>query len=240
MEIETDPRKKRRTPSIEGMRDPAQRARILHTLANHELQALELFAWALLRFPGAGASFRRGLLEILGDEQLHFRLYLGRLRAHGLEFGDLPLSGYFWSKAHQCDTPLRFVCSMALTFENANLDHALALEDAAREAGDMETAAVLRRVHDDEVRHVRFGWRWLRALKDPGQTMTAAWLENVVWPLRPALARGDRFHPESRIRAGIDDHEFLRMLERAERPRALYRFARSRRSGGPAGPSSRR
>ena len=30
------------------MRDPAQRARILHALANHELQAIELFAWALL------------------------------------------------------------------------------------------------------------------------------------------------------------------------------------------------
>src|SRR6478609_10306896 len=38
-------------PPIEGMPDPAQRPRILHALANHELQAAELFAWALLAFP---------------------------------------------------------------------------------------------------------------------------------------------------------------------------------------------
>ena len=35
-------------PPVAGMHDPAQRARILHALANHELQAIELFAWALL------------------------------------------------------------------------------------------------------------------------------------------------------------------------------------------------
>src|SRR5262245_55942813 len=42
-----------RVPPIAGMRDPAQRARILHALWNHELQAVELFAWALLAFPAA-------------------------------------------------------------------------------------------------------------------------------------------------------------------------------------------
>jgi len=30
-----------------------QRALILHALANHELQAIELFAWALLAFTDA-------------------------------------------------------------------------------------------------------------------------------------------------------------------------------------------
>ena len=32
-----------RVPPIEGMADPAQRVRILHGFANHELQAVELF-----------------------------------------------------------------------------------------------------------------------------------------------------------------------------------------------------
>ncbi|MFI0609018.1 MAG: hypothetical protein ACH37Z_14170, partial [Anaerolineae bacterium] len=32
----------KRLPRLEGMRDPRQRGRILHALANHELQAVEL------------------------------------------------------------------------------------------------------------------------------------------------------------------------------------------------------
>src|SRR4051794_8227199 len=45
-------------PSLEGMHDPAQRRRILHALANHELQAAELFAWALLEIGRASCRER--------------------------------------------------------------------------------------------------------------------------------------------------------------------------------------
>lgn len=224
LEIETDPKKKRRTPPIQGMVDPSQRVRILHALANHELQAAELFAWALLRFPQTEAGFRRGLVTILAEEQKHLGLYIRRIEALGGRFGDVPLSGYFWSKAPLFDAPLTFVCSMGLAFENANLDHAVDLAAAARAVGDEATARVLEVVHEDEIGHVRFGWKWLRAWKDDGDSMSAAWLKHLVWPLRPALARGDVFHQESRLAAGIDDAEFLRMLEEAERPRALYKF----------------
>src|SRR5262245_58252857 len=65
-----------KTPPVAGMRDPSQRARILHALANHELQAIELFAWALLAYPDAPIGFRRGLVAILADEQRHFNLYV--------------------------------------------------------------------------------------------------------------------------------------------------------------------
>ena len=64
-----------RVPPIIGYPDPHQRARILHALANHEFQAAELFAWAIIAFPDTPAAFRRGLLSILVDEQRHFRLY---------------------------------------------------------------------------------------------------------------------------------------------------------------------
>jgi len=73
-------------PPIAGMADPTQRARILHALANHELQAIELFAWAVLAFPAAPLAFRRGLVAILADEQRHFRLYEARLAAYAIPF----------------------------------------------------------------------------------------------------------------------------------------------------------
>jgi uncharacterized ferritin-like protein (DUF455 family) len=199
-------------PSIEGMPDPAQRPRILHALANHELQAAELFAWALLAFPEAPGDFRRGLLRILDDEQRHTRMYIARVEDAGARFGDFPVNGYFWGKIETITSPLRFLCAMSLTFENANLDHTLDYAEAAREAGDAKTAAVIERVHRDEIDHVRFGWTWLQIFKREDESAWDAFQANLTWPLRPAKARGRTFHREGREAAGLDA-EFIARLE---------------------------
>ena len=205
-----------RVPAAAGFCDPAQRPRILHALANHELQAVELFAWALLAFPDAPAAFRRGVLDILREEQAHVRLYQRRLEAYGKSLGDYPVTGYFWGKIDGLVTAAHFVCAMSLTFENANLDHTDEYAAAARSAGDQETAAVIDRIHDDEIGHVGFGWRWLKALKDEDESMWSAYVSRIDWPLRPALARGANFSPEGRVAAGLEP-EFIRRLEAAAR-----------------------
>ena len=207
-----------RVPPLAGMRDPSQRARILHALANHELQAIELFAWALLAYPQAPEPFRRGLVAILADEQRHLVLYRERLRAHGVDFGHHPVTGHFWNKLDHLTGPLEFVCAMGLTFENANLDFAGDYAIAARAAGDIATAEALDRVHTDEIGHVHFAWIWLRRLaagQDPWQT----YLTHTRPPLGPARARGARFDRASRQRAGLDD-AFIDQLEAtsAKRP----------------------
>ncbi|HEY0194812.1 MAG TPA: DUF455 family protein [Kofleriaceae bacterium] len=198
------PGRQTRVPPIQGMRDPQQRARILHALANHELQAIELFAWAVLAFPDTPIAFRRGLIAILADEQRHLRLYLDRLAAHGVGFGDQLVTGHFWNKLEHLRGPCEFVCAMNLTFENANLDFAGDYAEAARAAGDLATAGALDQVHTDEIAHVHFGWVWLKRLTgtaDPWQ----AYLAHVVPPLGPARARGARFDREARRRAGLDE-----------------------------------
>ena len=194
-----------KVPRPEGFHDPAQRVRIVHALANHELQAAELFAWAVLAFPHAPAAFRRGCVAIAADEQRHCRLYLDRLEALGARFGDFPVSGHFWGKVDDIATPLSFVCTMGLTFENANLDFAVEHADAARGAGDTETAAVLDVVHRDEVAHVAFAWRWMQAFKDPEQDEWDAYVEHVAPPHGPERARGRAFDGAARLAAGIDE-----------------------------------
>jgi hypothetical protein len=62
-------------------------------------------------------------------------MYEARLVALGGHFGQFPVSGYFWSKVDAITSPLRFVCAMSLTFENANLDHTVDYAAAARRAG---------------------------------------------------------------------------------------------------------
>lgn len=202
-------------PSIEGLHDPAQKRRIVHALANHELQAAELFAWALLRFPDAPPALRRGLLRVLLDEQRHTRMYLARLADLGTAFGDFPVSGYFWSKAPGLTTPLRFFCAMSLTFENANLDHTIDYAEAARKVGDEKTAALIDVIHRDEIEHVKLGWTWLQRLKEEDRSAWETYNENVIWPLRAARARGKSFDRAGREAAGLDA-DFIARLEASE------------------------
>ncbi|HEY0781598.1 MAG TPA: DUF455 family protein, partial [Thermoanaerobaculia bacterium] len=184
--------------------------------ANHELQAAELFAWALLAFPDAPAAFRRGLLDILIEEQRHTRMYRARLAAAGADLGDFPVHGYFWSKVGTFTTPLRFVCAMSLTFENANLDHTLDYAAAARKARDEKTARVIDRVHQEEIGHVRFGWTWLQRLKSDDLSMWEAFTANLTWPLRPLRAKGRTFDVAGREAAGLDA-DFIHRLEAVDR-----------------------
>jgi len=191
------------------MRDPIQRARILHALANHELQAIELFAWALLAFTDAPRGFRSGLLGILADEQLHLALYQARLAALGVEFGDMPVTGHFWSKLDHLSTPLGFVCAMGLVFENANLDFALEYARAARSVGDEATARVLEQIHAEEIDHVRFAWTWLQKLApgDPWET----YVSQLTFPLGPHRARGATYCVDSRRKAGLSEDFIARL-----------------------------
>ncbi len=208
-ELAIVPGRQARVPPLAGLRDPAQRARIVHALANHELQAIELFAWALLAFADAPAAFRRGLVAILADEQRHFRLYEARLHALATHFGDDPVTGHFWNKLDHMRTPLEFACAMGLTFEAANLDFCGDYEAAARACGDDKLADVLARVHADEIRHVHFGWTWLRRLAD-GDAWDA-YVANVRPPLGPARARGARLDRDARRRAGFDEAFIARL-----------------------------
>ena len=205
-ELRVQPARAGRVPPVSGMHDREQRARILHALANHELQAVELFAWALLAFPDAPIRFRRGLAVILGEEQRHMQLYMDRLAALGHRMGDWPVTGHFWNHLGQFSSPVHFVCVMGLTFENANLDFAQEYAVAARAVGDPDTAAVLEAVHRDEIRHVRFAWRWLRRWR--GESAWQAYLDSVAPPLGPGRARGREMCVDSRRAAGLDD-EFI-------------------------------
>jgi uncharacterized ferritin-like protein (DUF455 family) len=200
-------------PPVVGMRDPAQRARILHALANHELQAIELFAWALLAFPDAPVPFRRGLVAILADEQRHFALYAERMAALKTQFGDHPVTGHFWNKLDHLTGPLEFVCAMGLTFENANLDFANDYATAARACGDVETAAALERVHTDEIAHVHFAWTWLCRLA-PDADPWDAYVAHTKPPIGPRRARGPTFDADARRRAGFSE-SFIAHLDDA-------------------------
>jgi len=165
----------------------------------------------VLAFPDTPIAFRRGLLAILADEQRHLGLYIERLAAHGVGFGDQPVTGHFWNKLDHLTGPCELVCTMNLTFENANLDF----------AGDYRGRPRARRRRTDR-RGDRPGPR-RRDRPRPLRLGVAApadrrsrCLAGVPRPCQaaagPARARAPRFDREARRRAGFDE-AFIAALE---------------------------
>lgn len=187
------------------------RIRCLHTFANHELMALEMMAWALLAFPNAPRAFRLGLAKILQDEQRHFQLYCDLMSKKGTTFGDLPVNDHFWRLAGTISDPLDWVCTMHLTFEQANLDHAPFFGKIFEEVGDKDSAALMDIIFRDEVGHVGFGSRWLKKLKPEDVTLFQAYEAHCAPGNPPERAKGPGFQVEARKQAGLDE-EFINQL----------------------------
>lgn len=199
-------------PKASALSDSAKRAVAHHIMANHELQALEVMAMILLAFPETPAEFRFGLAAIMQDEQRHCRMHVQRCAELGVNFGDFPVNGWIWKKAQDYRTPLEYVAGLPLVFEGANLDHTVEFEAYFRDAGDRRSAAIMRAIHKDEIRHVEFGMTWLRRWKRADQSDWDAWQSNLRWPIRPKKARGDRFQREARLAAGFSE-DFINRLE---------------------------
>ncbi len=199
-------------PKAESLKDVRKRAIAHHVMANHELQALEVMAMVLLAFPEAPADFRMGLAQIMFDEQRHTRVHVQRCEELGIRFGDYPVNGWIWKKAQDYSSTLEYVAGLPLVFEGANLDHTAEFEQYFRAADDRRSAAIMRAIHKDEIRHVEFGLNWLRQLKPAGVSDWDAWTGALHWPIRPSKARGDLFQREARLQAGLTP-EFIDRLE---------------------------
>jgi uncharacterized ferritin-like protein (DUF455 family) len=198
-------------PASPAMSDPQKRAVAHHIMANHELQAVEVMAFVLLAFPEAPPAFRMGLVEIIQDEQRHTRMHAERASMLGIEFGDLPVNCYIWKKAQEYHSVLDYLSGLPLTFEARNLDHTIEFEQAFLEAGDKRSAALMRRIHEDEIEHVRFGIEWLRKLKPDANDEWTTWTDHLHWPMRPEKSIGNNFQHDARLAAGLTP-EFIEQL----------------------------
>jgi uncharacterized ferritin-like protein (DUF455 family) len=202
-----------KAPGARALANPAARARLLHTFAHHELQAAELFCWAVLAFPDTPRAFRRGLVRLALEELEHLALYRAHMARLGLAFGDLPVRDWFWARVPSCPSPLHFAAFVGLGLEGGNLEHSARFARLFRDAGDAEGAAVLERVEADEIGHVAFARQWCEALGGAPLSFDA-WARLLPTPLSPALLRGVPLNLAARRRAGLSE-EFLARLAQA-------------------------
>jgi uncharacterized ferritin-like protein (DUF455 family) len=202
-----------KSPGSGALRDPERRARLAHTFIHHEIQAAELFAWALLAFPTAPHAFRRGLCAILADEVRHaseLAEWLGALR-HA--YGDFPVRDWFWERVPSAGTPAQFLACLCIGLEGANLDHTARFAARLRAAGDEDGAMLVARIGDEEVSHVRFALRWFERFTTGRTADFETWREQLCAPLTPSVLAARPVHRAARLRAGHSS-EFLDALER--------------------------
>ena len=141
---------------------PKTRFAMLHALAHIEFNAIDLAVDIAGRF-GAGMprAFVDDWLGVAADEAMHFALVARRLKSLGGSYGDLPAHDGLWQSAGDtADCVLARLAVVPMVLEARGLDVTPAMVARFEAAGDERSAAILRRILRDEVRHVAAGVRW--------------------------------------------------------------------------------
>jgi uncharacterized ferritin-like protein (DUF455 family) len=198
--------KKSKIPRLEHLNQISARGLTLHHFANHELMAIELFAWALLAFPDVSRSIRMGFLKTIAEEQTHLRMYLERMHSFGIGFGDIPVNYLFWKQTYRMTTVERFSAILSLTFEGANLDYSQIYAQAFLYHGDVETAEIMIRIFEDEVKHVKRGVQILKKSIPTEQTDWDQYRSLIDYPFTPRRAKGYFYFGETRRMSGLSEH----------------------------------
>ncbi|CAN5320018.1 ferritin-like domain-containing protein [soil metagenome] len=141
------------------------RIALLHALAHIEFVAIDLAFDMAGRFGAQFAlEFTGDWLAVGADEAMHFALVDRRLRALGSRYGALPAHDGLWEAALEtAGDPLARLAIVPMVLEARGLDVTPDMIARADSAGDDATAAILRRILADEVRHVRMGTKWFES-----------------------------------------------------------------------------
>jgi uncharacterized ferritin-like protein (DUF455 family) len=184
------------------------RIALLHALAHIELNAIDLACDMLARFAGDDAErlpreFADDWLKVAAEEAKHFALLSARLDALGAAYGDLPAHDGLWeaaeNTAHDLTARLAIV---PLVLEARGLDVTPSMIANLDRADDVESAAVLRTIYEDEIGHVAIGWRWFRQVATAhGFDPETAWPDLVREHFRGKLK--PPFNEAARAAAGM-------------------------------------
>ncbi len=204
---------KRSQRSPNNLADPQVRARLVHTFMHHELQAAELFAWAILAFPDTPEEFRAGLMRLCLEELDHMQMYIQHIASLDACPGDFPVRDWFWERVASCENELAFVALQGLGLEGANLDHCKRFAERFRSVGDEAGASIIEQIGRDEIAHVAFGLKWFEYFSNDSLDYDR-WSAALPAPLTPALMRGPRLHWGARTEAGMGP-TFLKRLTHA-------------------------
>lgn len=135
------------------------RIALWHALAHIEFVAIDLALDIVGRFGSEmDEDFIADFLAVVADEAMHFALIRRKLRVLDADYGDLPVHAGLWEAAHDTrhDVAARLAI-VPMVLEARGLDVTPATIQRVRKLGDESGARILKRILDDEIRHVRAG-----------------------------------------------------------------------------------
>lgn len=182
----------------------ANRVAMLHAFAHIEFVAIDLALDAAGRFgEGLPRDFVSDWLSVAADEAMHFALLSRRLHELGSHYGALPAHDGLWEAAGEtAHDALARLAIVPMVLEARGLDVSPATIDRLERAGDPQSAAILRRIYTDEIRHVGIGSHWFGTLCDSaGFERSDHWQMLVRRHFRGALK--PPFNDSARAKAGL-------------------------------------
>ena len=186
---------------------PKGRIAFIHALAHIELNAVDL-AWDMIaRFANRNlpTSFFNAWVEVAVEEAEHFTALADRLMDWGAAYGDLPAHDGIWDSATAtADDLAARLAVIPMTLEARGLDTTPAAIERCRTVGDPDTAAILQRIYDDEIKHLKIGVQWFEycCAKDgvaPRPRYAQLLAERFRGHLKPP------FNMPARSQAGMDE-----------------------------------
>lgn len=155
-----------RMPKRGKMGSQRNRIALWHALAHIEFVAIDLALDMAGRFgESMGQVFVSDFLSVAADEAMHFALLARKLDSLDSRYGALPAHDGLWSAAS--DTAHDVAARLALVpmvLEARGLDVTPAMLERVRSQGDENGAKILKRILDDEIRHVAFGSKHFHAV----------------------------------------------------------------------------
>ena len=193
------------------------RYRLMHSIANIELAAVELMLLSIADFPAEPPEYYHATFQIAREEVMHTRMLMRRLRHLGGDFGDEPVHMGLWRTAVQwTDLPGRLGVVPRI-FEARGLDVSDRLRKQLGAAGDARSAAALERIYRDEIRHVSVGTLWYRAACELRGLDPEAHFIELLRDFRPRRGTPGRINRVGRKQAGFTERE-LAVLEGGDDP----------------------
>ena len=196
-------------PPKKGFASPEGQARMLHDLANIELQAMELGVRTLVEFPEAPQGFKEELVAVTVSEAQHLRMCLEGIEALGFKWGDWPVHTSLWRAVDREDSLLDRILIVHRYLEGSGLDAGDTLiRRLEGSTGKHTIQKIVKQINYEEIGHVDFGSRWYREICRSEKIDPAVDFSERMDMLRLRLPkRVEPIHRELRRQAGFSDEE---------------------------------